>query len=139
MLLHNHYHGLVFLMLRPCFCIIDQGTRGIRRIPWFKYIFKLNLCVRKPTIWVPTRSNTNRLYSHRRWLEARNFGFRKQTKVEELYYTCSENNGADQRLCFRLCKLLIFPCGGSIKRKRIQLLNHFFCQKPAMFVAYHAK
>ena len=41
----------------------------------------------------------------------------------KLYYTCSENKGADQlhsyceanlRLCFRLCKLLFFPCRGSI-------------------------
>ena len=38
-------------------------------------------------------------------------------------YLCSENKGADQlcsyrtadlRLCFRLCRLLVFPCGGSI-------------------------
>ena len=42
--------------------------------------------------------------------------------MEELYYPCSENKGADQlrsyckadlRLCFRLCRLLVFPCGGS--------------------------
>ena len=41
---------------------------------------------------------------------------------ERLYYPCSENKGADQlrgyreadlRLCFRLCKLLVFPWGGS--------------------------
>ena len=41
---------------------------------------------------------------------------------EEVYYPCSENNGADQlrgyrkadlHLCFRLCRLLVFPCGGS--------------------------
>ena len=41
---------------------------------------------------------------------------------EELYYLCSENKGADQlrsyceadlRLCFRLCRLLGFPCGCS--------------------------
>ena len=41
---------------------------------------------------------------------------------EELHYPCSENKGADQlrsyceadlRLCFRICRLLIFPCGGS--------------------------
>ena len=40
-----------------------------------------------------------------------------------MYYPSSENKGADQlrgyreadlRLCFRLCKLLVFPCGGSI-------------------------
>ena len=44
------------------------------------------------------------------------------TVVEELYYPSSENKGADQlrsyceadlRLCFRLCRLLVFPCGGS--------------------------
>ena len=53
---------------------------------------------------------------------------------EELYYPSSENKGADQlrssenkgadqlrsyceadlRLCFRLGRLLVFPCGGSI-------------------------
>ena len=42
--------------------------------------------------------------------------------MEGLYYPCSENKGADQlrsyceadlRLCFRLCRLLVFPCGGS--------------------------
>ena len=39
-----------------------------------------------------------------------------------MYYPCSENKGADQlrghreadlRLCFRLCKLLVFSCTGS--------------------------
>ena len=39
-----------------------------------------------------------------------------------MYYLCSKNKGADQlhgyreadlRLCFRLCRLLVFPCGGS--------------------------
>ena len=41
-----------------------------------------------------------------------------------MYYPCSENKGADQlrghreadlRLCFRLCKLLVFSCTGSYK------------------------
>ena len=40
-----------------------------------------------------------------------------------MYYPCSENKGADQlrgyregdlRLCFRICRLLVFPRGGSI-------------------------
>ena len=40
-----------------------------------------------------------------------------------MYYPCGENKGADQlcsyctadlRLCFRICKLLTFPCGGPI-------------------------
>ena len=39
-----------------------------------------------------------------------------------MYYPCSENKGADQlrgyreadlRLCFRICRLLVFPWGGS--------------------------
>ena len=39
-----------------------------------------------------------------------------------MYYPCSENKGAaqlrgnreaDLRLCFRICRLLVFPCGGS--------------------------
>ena len=47
-------------------------------------------------------------------------------KVAELYYPCSQNKGADQlrnqlrsnceadlRRCFRLSRLLVFPCGGS--------------------------
>ena len=35
------------------------------------------------------------LYSHRRWSEAGMFGLCKPL-VEELYYPCSENKGADQ-------------------------------------------
>ena len=39
-----------------------------------------------------------------------------------MYYPCSENKGADQlrsyweadlRLCFPICRLFVFPCGGS--------------------------
>ena len=52
-----------------------------------------------------------RLYNHRRWQEALNFGF---YEVQASHYPCSENNGTDQlcgyretdlRLCFRLCKI----------------------------------
>ena len=43
----------------------------------------------------------------------------------ELYYPSSENKDAyqlrgyreaDLRLCFRICRLLVFPCGGSYFR-----------------------
>ena len=46
-----------------------------------------------------------------------------------MYYPCSENKGADQlrnnceadlRLCFPLCRLLVFPCGGS------NIIRHIF-------------
>ena len=59
--------------------------------------------VGKPTMWFPNRSDTTGLY--------------------KLYYPRSENKGADQlrgyreadlRLCFRICRLLVFSRGGSI-------------------------
>ena len=52
---------------------------------------------------------------------ARGLKFRIQVE-EELYYPCSENNGADQlrgyreadlRLCFRICKYPVFSRRGS--------------------------
>ena len=70
-------------------------------------------------MWFPTRSDINRpVQSQKR---ARILKFRIQVE-EELYYLSSENRGADQlrsyckadlRLCFRICRLLVFPCGGS--------------------------
>ena len=44
-----------------------------------------------------------------------------------MYYPCSENKGANQlrgyrkadlRLCFCICRLLVFPCGGSYIKGR---------------------
>ena len=64
-----------------------------------------------------------------------------------MYYPSSENKGADQlcsyctadlRLCFRLCRLLVFPCGGSytftyieafqilLGRHKILLIRHTY-------------
>ena len=51
-----------------------------------------------------------------------------------MYYPCSENKGADQlrsyceadlRLCLRICRLLVFPRGGS---NVLQLQNAHFTQ-----------
>ena len=76
--------------------------------------------MRKPTIWILTRSGTNQAVQ---LLEmARGLKFRIQ-EVEGLYYPSSENKGADQlrgdreadlRLCFRICKSLVFSRRGSI-------------------------
>ena len=83
-----------------------------------KIVSYLSLCVRKPIIWVPTRSDTNRTVQSQN--SARNLKFRIKEE-EGLYYPCRENKGADHlrsnceadlRLCFRLCRLLVFPCGG---------------------------
>ena len=60
-----------------------------------------------------------------------------------MYYPSSENKGADQlrgyreadlRLCFRLCRLLVFPRGGSI----ILMLNESPHQKPTNCICENA-
>ena len=70
-------------------------------------------------MWFPNRSDTNRPV--RAQERARSLKFRIEVE-EELYYPSSENKGADQlrgyreadlRLCFRLCRLLVFSWGGS--------------------------
>ena len=80
---------------------------------------KMSLCVTKPTIWVPTMSDTNQPVQSQKIARSLKFGMNEE---EKLYYPYSENKGADQlrsyceadlRLCFRLCILLVFPCSGS--------------------------
>ena len=89
--------------------------------------------MRKPTFWFPTWSDTNRAVQPQKM--ARGLKFRIW-KVEGLYYLCSENKGADQlrgyrevdlRLCFRICKTLVFSRRGSYATKGIIL------GKPAQF------
>ena len=70
--------------------------------------------MRKPTFWFLTRSDTNRAVQSQKMAGGLKFRFKK---VEGLYYLCSENKGADQlrgyreadlRLCFCICKMLVF-------------------------------
>ena len=70
--------------------------------------------MRKPTFWFPTRSNTNQAVQLHKMARGLKFCM---YEVEGLYYLCSENKGADQpcgyreadlRLCFRICKMLVF-------------------------------
>ena len=70
-------------------------------------------------MWFPNRSDTNRHVQLQK--QARSLKIWSYVE-EELYYPSSENKGADQlrgyreadlRLCFRLCRLLVFPGGGS--------------------------
>ena len=70
-------------------------------------------------MWFAKRSDTNRSVQ----AQKRAISLKFRIKVEEeLYYPSSENKGADQlrgyreadlRLCFRLCKSLVFSRGGS--------------------------
>ena len=80
-------------------------------------------------MWFPNRSNT--IWSVPSQKLGRILKFRIKVE-EELYYPSSENKGADQlrsyceaelRLCFRLCRLLVFPCGGSHIMVEIELLT----------------
>ena len=74
--------------------------------------------VGKPTMWFPNRFDTNRPVQPQK--QARSLKFWSSVE-EELYYPSSENKEADQlrgyreadlRLCFRLCRLLVYPWGG---------------------------
>ena len=70
--------------------------------------------MRKPTFWFPTWSDTNQAVQLQKTARGLKFHI---YKVKGLYYLCSENKGADQlcgyrttdmRLCFRICKMLVF-------------------------------
>ena len=85
----------------------------------------------------PVREKTNNLdfrpgptqtglYSHRRWLEAGNFGFRKQMNCTiRVAITKALISFAvtDLRLCFRHYRLLVFPCSGSNRNEKVEKLN----------------
>ena len=84
----------------------------------FNHVY-MNRLMGKPTMWFPNKSNTNRPVQ----LQKQARSLKLWSSVEkELYYWSSENKGADQlrgyreadlRLCFRLCRLFVFPWGGS--------------------------
>ena len=70
--------------------------------------------VRKPTFCFPTWSETNQAVQLQKMVRGLKFRIKK---VEGLYYPYSDNKGADQlrryreadlRLCFRICKMLVF-------------------------------
>ena len=71
-------------------------------------------------MWISNRSDTNWPVQAQKMARDWKFWIWKE---EELYYPSSENKGADQlrsyceadlRLCFRICRLLVFPWGGSL-------------------------
>ena len=66
-------------------------------------------------MWFPNRFDTNRAVQAQKPAGSLKFRILKE---EEVYYLCSENKGADQlrgyreadlRLCFLICRLLVFP------------------------------
>ena len=90
--------------------VLNVGTREIlpSRQPYLSRVMK------KPTFWFSTRSDTNQAVQSQKMARGLKFRFKRE---EGLYYLCSENKGADQlrgnheadlRLCFRICKMLVF-------------------------------
>ena len=80
-------------------------------------------------MWFPNRSDTNQAVQAQKMARDWKFRIKEEDKV---YYPCSENKGADQllsyceadlRLCFRICKLLVFPCGGSFIELVLNLVS----------------
>ena len=80
--------------------------------------------MRKSTIWILTRSDTNQAVQPLKMARDWKVWI---TEVEGLYYPSSENKGADQlrgyreadlRLCFRICKMLVFSRNGSFIMRR---------------------
>ena len=94
--------------------------------------------MRKPTIWAPNRSDTNRAVQSQNKVKSLKVWLKKKRNCtilvwfkeeEELYYPCSENPGADElrsyceadlRLCFCICRLLY---RGSFKSISFKLGN----------------
>ena len=83
----------------------------------------------KPTMWFSNRSDTNRAAQSQKMV--RGLKFWSQVE-EESYYPSSENKGADQlrgyreadlRLCFRICRLLVFPWGSSNITTLVKMFN----------------
>ena len=70
-------------------------------------------------MWFPNRSDSNQAAQSQKQAGSLKVWIYEE---EEVYYLCSENKGADQlrgyreavlRLCFRICRLLVFTRGGS--------------------------
>ena len=104
-LVHQHSGDIFIVNLYHHLVLIDKH--------------QMSLCMRKPTIWVPTRSDTKRAVQSQK--QARSLKLLIQEE-EQVYNPCSENKGADQlrgyreadlRLFFRICRLLVFPCSCS--------------------------
>ena len=97
-----------------------RGSSDYVVIATFHWQNDLSRVMRKQTLWILTRSDTTRLYSYWRWLEAWNFVFRKKryftiqiAKTKALISFAVIFREADLRLCFRICRTLVFSWLGS--------------------------
>ena len=66
--------------------------------------------VGKPALWILTRSYTNKAVQPLEMARGLKFCIKE---AEVLYYQRRKNKGAELRLCFRICKMLILSQGSS--------------------------
>ena len=101
---------------------------------------QMNRNMRKPTMWFLTRSDTNQAVQPLEMARGLKFCI---YEVEVLYYPRSENKGpdhlrgyreADLRLCFRICRLLVFSWRGSsvLSCAELSLINEPRRQKTGL-------
>ena len=97
-----------------------KRTKGFLELVALLKKFELSCVMRKPTFWFPTWSDTNQAAQLPKMTRGLKFRIKE---VEGLYYPCCENKGAvqlrsyreaDLRLCFCICKTLVFTWSGSI-------------------------
>ena len=68
----------------------------------------MSLCVRKTTIWVPTRSDTNRaIQSQKNALLYYKLEIADLRRRGTTYYLCNENKGADQYGTSNIAKFIL--------------------------------
>ena len=111
---YNGTHGKLFYHTPSDFFSSSKAVDSDKADTAKGQYYKSRL-VEKPTMWFPNRSDTNRPVQAQK--RARSLKFRSLVE-EGLYYPSSENKGADQlrgyreadlRLCYRLCRLMVFP------------------------------
>ena len=98
--------------------------------------------VRKPTMWILTRSDTNQAVQPLEIARSLKICIKE---VEVLYYPSSENRGADQLrsyreadlcLCFCICKTLVFSRRGSYEHLQQCVLRRNKHWGPRIIINY---
>ena len=72
--------------------------------------------MRKPTVWVPTRSDTSRAVQSQKIARSLKFWMKEE---EGLYYPCRENKGADHFVGFLMQRLKLHYSNCIISTRKV--------------------